>query len=47
MKAQCQMEVLARELHCCEGTVLHLVDEWKMYQTEDGLSNEYKRTDHY
>ena len=41
------VEVLARELHCDEETVLHLVDEWKVYQTEDGLSNEYERIDHY
>ena len=27
--------------------VLHLVDEWKVYQTEDGLSNEYERIDYY
>ena len=26
---------------------MHLVDEWKVYQTEDGLSNEYERIDHY
>ena len=41
------VEVLARELHCDEETVLHLVDDWKVYQTEDGLSNEYERIDHY
>ena len=41
------MEVLAREIHCDEKTVLHLVDEWKVYQTEDHLSNEYERINHY
>ena len=41
------MEVLARELHCDEERVLHLVDEWKVYQTEDGLWNEYERIDHH
>ena len=41
------VEVLAREGHCYEETVLHLVDKWKVYQTEDGLSNEYERIDHY
>ena len=41
------VEVLARELHCDEEAVLHLVDEWKVYQTEGGLSNEYERIDHY
>ena len=37
------VEVLARKLQA----VLHLVDEVKVYQTEDGLSNEYQRIDHY
>ena len=41
------VEVLARELHCDEETIQHLVDEWKVYQTEDGLLNEYERIDHY
>ena len=41
------VEALARELHCDEEKVLHWVDEWKVYQTEDGLWNEYERIDHY
>ena len=41
------VEVLAIELHCDEETVLHLVDEGKVYQTEDGLSNEYERIGHF
>lgn len=27
--------------------IVHLVDEWKVYQTEDGLAEEYERIDHY
>ena len=47
MKIQCQMCKCWLESSIDEETVLHLVDEWKVYQTEDGLSNEYKRIDHY
>ena len=49
MKVQCQMWKcwLDRALHCDEETVLHLVDEWIVYQTEDGLLNKYERIDHY
>ena len=35
------VEVLARKLHCDEAMVLYLEDEWKVYQTEDGLSNKH------
>ena len=37
------VEVLSRKLYCDEEMVLHLVDEWKVYQPEDG----YERIDHY
>jgi hypothetical protein len=41
------VEILARQLYHDEAMIVHLVDEWRIYQTEDGLAEEYEIIDHY
>ena len=38
------VEILARELHFKESVIVNIVDEWKVYQTEDELKEEKKLT---